>query len=695
MNLRLLLTLLCTASLLTACLSAPPTPTPAVLSPAPAPASTPVPPQADPAYTVTSPDGTIVVTVTLSDGVPYYAVAVAGQLLVTPSRLGLELKNAPPLGEGVRVLTSTLTTHDETWEQPWGETRFIRDHHNQLHLTLVEAAPAARQLGLVFRVFDDGVGLRYEVPAHPDLAEFTLTDERTEFNFTADHTTWSIPAFQGNRYEYLYARTSLSRLRLGAHTPMTLYAADSGLYVAVHEAALVDYAAMTLQRVDTTRLKARLVPWANGDLVYATAPMRTPWRTLQIARRPADLITSYLVLNLNEPNQLGEVGWVQPGKYVGIWWGMHLGQYTWGSGPQHGATTTRTLKYMDFAAANGFRGVLVEGWNLGWDGNWGSNGHNFNFTTAYPDFDLPAVAAYAQARGVRLIGHHETGAAITNYDNQMEAAFALYASLGVDTVKTGYVGTRVTGNQWHHGQYMVRHYQKVIDTAARYRIAINAHEPIKDTGLRRTYPNFLSREGARGAEYDAWGVDGGNPPNHVPTLIFTRLLAGPMDYTPGLFDLRYPEWQANNQVNTTLAKQLACYVVIYSPVQMAADLPENYADQPGFQFIRDVPVDWENTLAVDGAIGEFAVIARQERGGRDWYVGAVTNENPRSLTVPLNFLEPGITYQATLYVDGPAAHWNDNPFPLNILTQTVTAQDSLTLDLAAGGGAAVRLAPRP
>ena len=701
---RLLLALLFLLSACTAPATLPaPTQTalPAVSTAEPLPTTAPSP-TPNP-LAVASPDGSILLTFALADGIPTYRLDVDGVPLILPSRLGFKLKDAPPLGEGMILVEAAQSTFDETWEQPWGETRLVRDHHNELRVLLEETGENPRQLVLVFRVFDDGLGFRYELPAQPNLDAFTILDELTEFTFTADHEVWSIPAFQSNRYEYLYTREPLSAVSGSIHTPATLRTVDrpaGQLYLALHEAALVDYASMTLKpSVSLARrlfqLKAKLVPWSDGDAVRTAAPMLTPWRTLQIARRAADLVTSYLVLNLNEPNKLGDVSWVQPGKYIGIWWGMHLELFTWGSGPRHGATTENTKAYLDFAAANGFRGVLVEGWNLGWDGNWAAHGSEFSFTQAYPDFDLQAVTEYAASLGVKLIGHHETGAAVSNYEAQMEDAFKLYQSLGVDTVKTGYVGAKLNGSAWHHGQYAVRHYQKVVETAAQYHISINAHEPIKDTGLRRTYPNFLSREGARGAEYDAWSADGGNPPDHVPTLVFTRLLAGPMDYTPGIFDLRFPEHSTVSQVNTTLAKQLAFYVVIYSPLQMAADLPENYVDQPGFQFIRDVPCDWETTVSLDGEIGEFAVIARQDRASRDWYLGAITGYEARSLAVPLSFLEPGVTYTATLYADGEGAHWDEDPFPLSITTLTLTAADVLPLELAPGGGAAVRFTPIP
>jgi alpha-glucosidase len=395
---------------------------------------------------------------------------------------------------------------------------------------------------------------------------------------------------------------------------------------------------------------------------------------------------------------------VRPGKYIGIWWGMHVGKWTWGSGPDHGATTENTRDYLDFAARYGFSGVLVEGWNLGWDGDWAANGERFDFTTPYPDFDLQGLAEYAQELGVKIIGHHETGAAVANYEAQMEEAFALYRRLGIDTVKTGYVGYgqgirrydeqgNFVGMEWHHGQYMVAHHQRVIETAARYGIMVNAHEPVKDTGLRRTYPNFLTREAARGQEYNAWDAAGGNPPDHVTVLPFTRLLAGPMDYTPGVLDLTFDAYRPSNQVNHTVAKELALYVVIYSPLQMAADLIENYEGNPAFQFILDVPADWEETRVPHAQIGDFVTIVRRERDGDEWFLGSVTDENPRQLETALDFLEPGLIYVAEIYSDGEEAHWKDNPYPLRIEKYLVDSATQLTLNLAPGGGQAIRFYP--
>lgn len=532
-------------------------------------------------------------------------------------------------------------------------------------------------------------------------------DEETEFALAGNHQTWWIPAYRDDRYEYLYTKSPASFLSTNlvkaVHTPLTMETAD-GLYLSIHEAALIDYASMTLIGGDNNTLLADLVPWSDGVKVKATTPLQTPWRTIQIADNPADLITSYLILNLNEPNQLEDTSWIHPGKYVGIWWEMHINLATWGSGPKHGATSENARKYIDFAAANEFDGVLVEGWNVGWDGDWTSHGDRFSFTEPYPDFDLEAVADYAAEKGVQLIGHHETGAAIANYEAQMADAFALYQSLGVDTVKTGYVGWgqgierhdgsgNLIGLEWHHGQYMVDHHQLVVETAAQHQVMINIHEPIKDTGLRRTYPNLLTREGARGQEYNAWDGAGGNPPDHVTILPFTRMLSGPMDYTPGIFDLLFEEARPNNRVNHTLAKELALYVVLYSPLQMAADLPHNYEGQPAFQFVVDVPVDWQETQVLHAAIGDYVTIVRQDRHSEDWYLGSVTDENGRSLEAPLTFLTAGQTYVADIYADSADADWESNPLALDMEQVLVDSNTVMNLQLAPGGGQAIRFRP--
>jgi alpha-glucosidase len=689
---------LCSAFLLTACQSPEPAPT---IHPLDIPVS-------DGAVHVSSPDGDIQAIFMLKDGVPYYRVSTSDREVVKPSKLGFILKDAEPLNQNLAVIDVKQSSFDETWTQPWGEVKEIRNHYNELRVDLEETAEAHRRVTVVFRVYDDGLGFRYEWPEQENLAEFEIMDEETEFVLAGNPDVWWIPAYGENRYEYLYEKSSIralsrSRSVQAVHTPLTMETAD-GLYLSIHEANLTDYAAMTLVASRRDTLECDLVPWSDGVKVRATSPHQTPWRTIQIAESADDLITSHLILNLNEPNKLEDVSWIRPGKYVGIWWGMHIDKYTWGSGADHGATTENAKRYIDFAAQYGFSGVLIEGWNEGWDGEWYENGDRFRFTTPYEDFDIEELSTYAAAKGVKLIGHHETGAAVVNYERQLEDAFAYYHDLGIDTVKTGYVGWgqgikrrsesgRLVGLEWHHGQYMVRHYRKVIETAARYHIMLDVHEPIKDTGIRRTYPNMMTREGARGQEYNAWDAEGGNPPEHTTILPFTRMLAGPFDFTPGIFDLYFEEYKPANRINTTLAKQLALYVVIYSPLHMAADLPENYEGHPAFQFIVDVPVDWRDTRVLHAEIGDYVTIARQDRNSDDWYIGSITDEEGRTLAAPLAFLEPGREYVAQIYADATGADWESNPLDIDIYEALVDRDTTLELSLAPGGGQAIRVRP--
>ncbi|MCJ7703654.1 MAG: glycoside hydrolase family 97 protein, partial [Anaerolineales bacterium] len=568
---------------------------------------------------VTSPDGKIEVQFDLQEGVPSYQVLYQGEAVILPSRLGFEFKEAPALSHNLGLADQQRSSYDQVWTQPWGEVADIRENYNQLRVVLAETTPEPRELAIVFRVFDDGLGFRYEWPEQEFLSNFEITDELTEFALAGDHQSWWIPAFWDNRYEYLYRSTLLSEIHSdlvnAVHTPFTMETSQ-GLTLSLHEAALVDYAAMALKVGEGTILECELFPWSDGTKVKASVPHRSPWRTIQIAEEPGDLITSYLILNLNEPNKMEDTSWIQPGKYAGIWWGMHIGTTTWGSGPNHGATTENARQVIDFAAQSGFDGVLVEGWNLGWDGDWTANGEKFSFTEPTPDFDIQAVTAYAASKGVRLIGHHETGGDVPTYERQIDAAFDLYARNGIRAVKTGYAGGIYPRGQHHHGQWMVEHYRMVVEKAAGYGIMLDVHEPIKPTGIRRTWPNMMTREGVRGMEYNAWSE--GNPPEHTTILPFTRMLAGPLDYTPGIFDVMFNEYKPNNRVHTTLAKQLALYVTLYSPLQMAADLPENYEGNPAFEFVERVPCTWDETRVLDAAIGDYVVIAR--RSGDEWFL---------------------------------------------------------------------------
>ncbi len=654
-------------------------------------------------HSVQSPDGSIVVGFTLEDGIPRYEIRRDDRPVIESSRLGVVLADGASFDIDLEEAGVERRSVDQTWTQPWGEKRSIRDHYNELRVMLRRAQPPRREMAVVFRVFDDGVGFRYEWPEQEELAEFQILDELTEFALVGDPTTWWIPAYQPNRYEFLYSQTPLSEAPT-VHTPVTMKTAD-GVHLSFHEASLVDFASMTLAKAGDTTLKADLVPWSDGVKVRGTAPFQSPWRTIQISPDAAGLVTSYLILNLNEPNVLGDVDWITPGKYAGVWWEMHLGTKTWGSGPQHGATTAHAKELIDFAADNGLIGALVEGWNVGWDGDWMHNGRQFRFTVPYPDFDIREVTAYAADRGVRLIGHHETAGDVINYESQLDDALDYCQSLGINAIKTGYVAhgqgiQRIDDSgrpqgEWHHGQFMVRHYRKVIEEAAKRHIMLDVHEPIKATGERRTYPNMMTREGARGQEYEAWSGDGGNPPDHTTILPFTRMLAGPMDYCPGVLDLLFEEARPDNRVNSTLAKQLALFVVLYSPLQMVPDLPENYAAHPdAFQFIKDVPADWEDTRVLHAEIGDYITVVRQERGGDDWYLGSITDENGRTLEARLDFLTPGRKYVAEIYEDGPNADWQTNPLSYRVRQEVVSSNTVMRLKLAPGGGIAVRFHPQ-
>ncbi|WP_211859876.1 glycoside hydrolase family 97 protein [Pseudoalteromonas sp. A22] len=652
---------------------------------------------------VSSPDGKITFTLSDENSQPTYQVSFNDKTIIQPSKLGFDFATAASMRDGLSITTHQRNSVDSNWQQPWGEARVIQDKHNELAVSFAKQTDKSPQYTVRVKVFDDGVGFRYEVAQNQALY---ITRELTEFAFAQSDksTAWWIPARGWNRYEYVYNTTPLHDAP-HVHTPFTLKNQD-GVHISVHEAALIDYAGMTLNQRRPGTFVADLTPWSDGVAVKTNGKFNTPWRTLQIGDEATDLLNSHLILNLNEPNKLGDVSWVEPGKYIGIWWGMHINKNTWGSGEKHGATTARTKEYLSFAADNGFDGVLVEGWNIGWDGDWFFNGDVFSFTEAYADFNIDEIAKHGEKVGARLIGHHETSGNVSNYRNQMEAAFALYEKAGVRQVKTGYVADGgnikridAKGNarfEWHDGQFMANEYLDNVKLAAKHKISINTHEPIKDTGLRRTYPNWIAREGARGQEFNAWGTPP-NPPEHVPMLAFTRMLAGPMDFTPGIFDMGFNGLgDKTNRPQTTLAKQLALYVVLYSPIQMAADLPENYLAKPdAFQFIKDVPTDWEHSIALAGEVGDYVVFARKERkhkqySGNDWFLGAVTDEEAREIPITLDFLESGKTFEAQIYADGNKAEWKQNPYEMNIYRKKVTSADKLTLKLAAGGGVAIR-----
>ena len=656
--------------------------------------------------TLESPDQKIKITISDQSSSPHYSISFNGKPVIEQSRLGFRFKSQAPFDDGFVISEVTRSQTDSQWQQSWGERQTVVDKHNEIAVTFNKPAPHAGTYTVRFKAFDNGVGFRYEVPKQAGFEQTEITKELTEFAIAAKDkaTAWWIPARGWNRYEYVYNTTDLQGAAL-VHTPFT-FKNGNGVHVSIHEAALVDYAGMVLNQRRPGTFSADLTPWSDGIAVKKRGAFNTPWRTIQIGERAVDLVNSDIILNLNEPNKLGDVSWVKPGKYVGIWWGMHINETTWGSGEKHGATTKNTKYYMDFAAEYSFDGVLVEGWNTGWDGDWFYNGDVFSFTQPYDDFDIAALTQYGKEKGVQLIGHHETSGNVSNYRDQMEDAFALYEKSNVSQIKTGYVADggnikRIDENgiarfEWHDGQFMVNEYLHNIKLAAKYKLSINTHEPIKDTGLRRTYPNWIAREGARGQEFNAWGTPP-NPPEHIPMLAFTRMLAGPMDFTPGIFDMSFNGLgDDTNRPQTTLAKQLALYVVMYSPIQMAADLPRNYLAKPdAFQFIQDVPTDWQQSIALDGEVGDFIVFARKERkrdnySGNDWYLGAVTDENARTIEIKLDFLDKDKQFEAQIYQDGKNAEWKNNPYDLSIEKRTVTASDKLTLKLATSGGTAIR-----
>lgn len=635
---------------------------------------------------ISSPKNKNTIHFELVDGVPYYSVKHGNVDVISPSKMGFVFKNDDALISGFEVVETKTSTFDETWEQVWGEKRFIRNNYNQLTVTLQEKAGQKRKLEIQFRAFDDGVAFRYLFPEQGITDSLFIMDEVTEFNLVHGGDAWWIPAYHEQRYENLFTKSPVSELG-AVHTPLTIES-ESGLYLSFHEANLVDFASMVLEQTSGNSLKCDLVPWSDGTKVKTTAPFKTPWRTLQIGETPGDLITSYLILNLNEPNKLEDTSWIQPHKYLGIWWGMHIGKYTFWESPTHGASTENSKMYLDYCEELGVSHLLIEGWNKGWTPAWYENAmHMFSFTESTPDFDLEEVARYAESKGVKIIGYHETGSNLINYLEQIDDGFALYRENGINDIKIGQVGSMLNMKEWHHGQFGVNYYRYVLEKAAKYQLAVNFHEPIKDTGERRTWPNMLSREGARGMEYDAWSE--GNPPGHTVILPFTRMLSGPMDFTPGIFDIDI-EQGYGRKVHTTLAKQLALYVTIYSPIQMLADLPEYYVGNPSFQFLQDVPVDWEDTKVLNGEIGEYITTVRKDRHSDDWYLGSTTNEEAREFEVELSFLKDAATYEAQIYADAPGISYLDNPEKVEISTVEVTSNTVLPIRLAEGGGMAVR-----
>jgi hypothetical protein len=676
-------------------------------------------------YTATSINGQLKLTFIVSkDGTIGYAVTFKGKEVIKPSMgLGFKLKQPDITLNRFDVLVADSTYHDDTWEPVWGESKTIRNRYKELFVKMIGVKGQTFSLNITFRVFDEGIGFRYDFPTQPNLNHFVVAEELSSFVMAGNHKAFWIPGdYDTNEYGYsettladidasaaqqvqeIYAKSTIGKNAV--QTPLMMKS-DDGIYLNIHEAALVNYPAMNLQ-LDKPSLtfSSHLVPDALGNKAYLQTPAKTPWRTLLISDKATDILNSRMILNLNEPSAIKDPSWIKPQKFVGVWWEMHVGTATWDlAGSQtasagnrkrhHGANTANVKKYIDFAAANNIPSVLVEGWNVGWEDWFGQYKEEvFDFVTPYPDFNLIELTTYARAKGVKLIMHHETSASVTNYERQMDTAYRFMKKYGYDAVKTGYVGFIIPRGEHHDGQWMVKHYERVAKKTAEYQICVDMHEPVRPTGLHRTYPNWLACEAARGNEFNAWSK--GNNPDHETILPFTRLIGGPMDYTPGIFQIKMNVYDSTKkeQVHTTLAKQLALYVTMYSPLQMAADLPENYeAHMDAFQFIKDVAVDWDASIALDAEPGDFIIEARKAKGSDDWFMGAITDDNPLHKTVSLNFLDADKKYVATIYRDAPNAHWKLNPMAYVIERVIVDAKTKLKFDLANGGGTAVSIMP--
>ncbi|MBO7455442.1 MAG: glycoside hydrolase family 97 protein [Paludibacteraceae bacterium] len=639
-------------------------------------------------HQVSSPNGSLTVRFRLTNsGEPEYRVARDGTTVIDWSRLGLQCAELNLTNE-FRI--GSIEKHydiAQEWETVWGEERTIVDNHNEMIIRLKHRSGA--QMNIIFRVFDDGFAFRYGLP---DAGrKLTITDERSEYRFAADHEAWSIP-WRTEFYEGLWTKAPLS-LKDTMCSPVTIEMTD-GSYALVHEAALTDYPAQNLYMQDGA-LRIYLTPWLDtnaqprSDKAYITTPFPTPWRMVILARDLKQLVASRIMLNLNDPCKIDDTSWIHPMKFIGIWWGMHMKSMTWEQGPIHGATTANMERYLRFAKEHGIEAVLAEGWNKGWE-DWRS----FSFTEPYSDWDMNYLSRLAQTLGVQIIGHNETGGNAADYETVLDEAYAYHLEHGIHAIKTGYVSPIIRtldGLQLNKGQSGVRHYRKVIETAAKYHICIDNHETVMPTGLQRTWPNLMTQEGVRGQEWNAWSKDGGSPCSHVTILPFTRIMAGPVDYTPGVFAFENPV-MPQTRVHSTLMNQLGLFVCIYSPLQMACDLPENYIKHPdAFRFIEQVPCDWERSMLVDGAIGDYCIFARQRRGGDDWYIGGVNGDDPRAVTIPLTMLQQGVTYKATVYRDAADADWQTNPYAYVIEQYDVTASDELSLWMASGGGLAISL----
>lgn len=679
---------------------------------------------------VTSPDGRIMVTVDTPDGVPTYSMTFDGKTVVRPSHLGLELADGPDLMKGFEIIGTKNGSTDETWQPVWGETRDIRNHYNEL-IVEMKQPETDRYMNLRFRVYDDGMGFRYEFPQQKNLVYFVVKEEHSQFGMDGDHTAWWI-AGDYDTQEYDYTESRLSEIRslmqgaissnasqtqfspTGVQTSLQLKT-DNGLYINIHEAALVDYSCMHLNLDDKNMVfESWLTPDAQGNKAYMQAPAKTPWRTVMVSDDARDMLASNLILNLNEPCAYEDTSWIKPVKYVGVWWEMighgkewsytydlpsvKLDSLDYSQTKPHGrhpANTENVKRYIDFAAEHGFDQVLVEGWNVGWEDWFGhSKDYVFDFVTPYPDFDLEGLNQYAASKGVKLMMHHETSASVRNYERHMEQAYNLMNKYGYNAVKSGYVGNMIPRGEHHYGQWLNNHYLYAVKEAAKHKIMVNAHEAVRPTGLCRTYPNLIGNESARGTEYESFA---GNKPSHTTVLPFTRLQGGPMDYTPGIFEMNMQKINPNSvgHVNSTLARQLALYVTMYSPLQMAADVPEAYERfMDAFQFIKDVAVDWDDSKYLEAEPGRYIVAARKAKGTDNWFVGCTASEHGHATRLPLDFLDKGRKYEAVIYADAPDAHYLTNPQAYTITRKEVTAKTKLDLKAAPGGGFAISITPK-
>ena len=678
---------------------------------------------------ITSPSGTVKLKADVVDSVPVYSIEYKNKKVVLPSKLGFELADGPDMMDGFRLIDTSVSSFDEVWQPVWGENSHIRNNYNELLMRL-DQPEHYRKMNIRFRVYDDGVGFRYEFPQEGVLNYFIIKEEHTQFAMNGDHTAWWIDGdYDTQEYDYTECRLSEIRGKMSeaicSNASQTLFSptgvqtalqmkTDDGLYINIHEAALVDYSCMHLNLDDKNMVfESWLTPDAQGNKGHMQSPSHTPWRSVMICDNACDVLASNLILNLNEPCAYDDTSWIKPVKYVGVWWEMiagpkewsytsdlpsvKLGKHDYASVKPHGkhsANTANVKKYIDFAAEHGFDQVLVEGWNVGWEDWFGhSKDYVFDFQTPYPDFDLEGLNAYAQSKGVRLMMHHETSASVRNYERHMDKAYKLMNKYGYNSVKSGYVGNMIPRGEHHYGQWLVNHYLYAVTEAAKHKIMVNAHEAVRPTGLCRTYPNLIGNESARGTEYEAFA---GNKPFHTTVLPFTRLQGGPMDYTPGIFDMDMKEVNpdGNGHVNSTIARQLALYVTMYSPLQMAADVPEVYNRHlDAFQFIKDVAVDWDESRYLEAEPGRYIVAARKAKGGDDWYVGCTANENGHQSTISLDFLDKDKKYEAVIYADAPDAHYASNPHAYKIEKKKVTSKSRLKMKAAPGGGYAISIKP--